>query len=211
MKKYFFLFLVLVFSNAAMAESGKSRFMSNFDANNDGKVTKAEFDKAAAKKFKDADASGDGKLTFEEFLAFKKAKHFAHMDTNKDGKISKQEFIDYKTAKAERKFARKDKNNDGFITRDEMMSMHDKACPHHMGHDKHHGKHPGGHHGMWEMRAHHKFMRMDENNDGVVTRAEKQKFMSEKFKKMDANNDKVVTQDEVEAYRKKHREEKCKK
>jgi len=198
MKKYLLLILVLVCSSAVMAEAGKNRFMRHFDTNNNGKVTQAEFDKAAAKKFKLMDANGDGKLTVDEFKAYKKAKHFARMDANKDGKVSKKEFTDFKIQKAERKFARKDKNNDGFIAKDEMVHKGHKACKHHKSHgknlDKHHGKHSGGPHGKRAMRGHHKLMRMDENNDGVVTKGEKLKAMSNMFKKIDANGDKVVTQ-----------------
>jgi Ca2+-binding EF-hand superfamily protein len=212
MKQTLALILVLACSTAVMAGPGKNRFMGHFDTNNDGKVTQAEFDKAAAKTFTAIDTNGDGKLTFDEYRTYKKNKHFARMDANKDGKVSKKEFTDYKIQKVERMFTHKDTNNDGFISKDEMASKGYKACKHHdKHHGKHHGKHAGGHHGNRAMRTHHKFMAMDENNDGVVTRDEKLKSMSNKFKNMDANNDKVVTQAEVDAYRKKKREQYFKK
>ena len=41
------------------------------DTNSDGTVTKAEFDKMHADKFKEMDANGDGKITTEEHKAMK--------------------------------------------------------------------------------------------------------------------------------------------
>ncbi len=43
------------------------------DADSDGTVTRAEFDKAHDEKFKKMDADGDGKITKEEKKAHKKA------------------------------------------------------------------------------------------------------------------------------------------
>ena len=45
------------------------------DANSDGSVSKAEFEKAGADKFAKMDANKDGKVTKEEKMAYKKAKH----------------------------------------------------------------------------------------------------------------------------------------
>ena len=44
------------------------------DADNDGNVTREEFDKAHGEMFKKMDANGDGKITKEEKMAHKKAK-----------------------------------------------------------------------------------------------------------------------------------------
>ena len=43
---------------------------TKMDANNDGEVTKAEFDSAHEKHFKEMDANSDGKVTMDEKKAF---------------------------------------------------------------------------------------------------------------------------------------------
>jgi hypothetical protein len=75
-----------------------------FDANADGKVTKAEFDAAQRKEFAELDGNKDGSATPEEIRAGMqaraKAQHeaqlkvrFADMDTNKNGQLTEAEFL----------------------------------------------------------------------------------------------------------------------
>lgn len=74
-----------------------------FDANADGKLTKAEFDAAQRARFNAIDANKDGTATAEEFQAARKAEaearraeiskdRFAALDTDKNGQLSAAEF-----------------------------------------------------------------------------------------------------------------------
>lgn len=101
-------------------------FCSQFDANKDGKVTRAEFDTASLAQFeKFAKSGGIGRDGFYQMAAEKvkdlQTRRFARLDTNHDGKLTLAEF----EAPQKKMFARLDKNNDGAITKDEMMAaMH---------------------------------------------------------------------------------------
>jgi len=74
-----------------------------FDANADGKLTKAEFDAAQRARFTEIDVNKDGTATAEEFQTVRKAKgearraemtrtRFAALDTDKNGQVSQSEF-----------------------------------------------------------------------------------------------------------------------
>lgn len=124
---------------------GKSHMMLEMmDANEDGTVSKQEFNDFQAKHFSQADSNGDGALSSDEHKAFmtqmkemreqakarKKAKmqqkHFEKLDANGDGKISKNEF----KARHEKHFSLMDHDNDGAITKEDrkykMKKMHKK-------------------------------------------------------------------------------------
>lgn len=189
MKKYIATgsaLLVLVMSAApAIAGEGKGRFMKNFDTNNDGSVNIAEFNAAAAERFKRMDGDANGILSKDEFRAHmrakkgeRKQKKFARMDTNGNGTVERDEFLAHKQAKAERKFTRMDKNGDGSVSKEEHASCKK---------GKHHKK--------------RMFKRMDKDGDGQVSQNESLTAWSNWFKRIDANNDQVVTADEVKAFR----------
>jgi hypothetical protein len=67
-----------------------------FDANNDGKLTRAEFDAGQKARFNEADANKDGFIAPEEMRASMMKRRadmrFASMDTDHNGQISKAEF-----------------------------------------------------------------------------------------------------------------------
>jgi Ca2+-binding EF-hand superfamily protein len=70
-----------------------------FDANGDGKLTRAEFDAALHARFNDVDANKDGFVTPDEFRAHREkaeadaeAARFQIMDTDHNGQISKAEY-----------------------------------------------------------------------------------------------------------------------
>jgi|GEM_PF-1087053 len=139
-------------ATAASAKDGRSgkdrgaRMFERVDANNDGKITKAESSQAADARFSKMDANDDGVVTQEEAKARhasrrdarsekrekrgdkrrtrkgnrrdRKAGQFAKLDTNSDGKITRTEA---KSSEA-RRFARLDTNNDGAITLEEMKA-----------------------------------------------------------------------------------------
>lgn len=111
------------------------------DLNHDGKVTRAEVDKAIQAKFTQAAKGGSG-ITPDAFYALEMArlhdaaqKRFGRADTDHDGKLSKAEFI----APAQKMFDHLDRNHDGVITADELKPQHRG------GHgDWHHGDHGKG-------------------------------------------------------------------
>ncbi len=99
-------------------------FCAENDLNKDGKVTRAEFDSAIAKRF--AALSGGGHGITEEALAAEMARRtskmsaaiFKRLDANGDGKLTLAEF----SAPEEAMFAHLDANGDGVITRDELRA-----------------------------------------------------------------------------------------
>lgn len=178
--------LVLAMTAApAIAGDGKGRFMKHFDTNNDGSVNMAEFNAAAAERFKSMDSDASGAISKDEFRDYmrsrkdeRKQKRFARMDGNANGSIEREEYLAHARSKAERKFSRMDKDANGSVSKEEYSSCNK-------------GKH----------QKKRMFTRMDENADGQVTKNESHAAWSKWFKRIDADNDQVVTADEVKAFR----------
>jgi Ca2+-binding EF-hand superfamily protein len=102
---------------------GRGNLCAKNDLNQDGKLTRAELDKAVAVQFQDAGRGSS--LTPDQFYAINVARFrdeagrmFTRADTDRDGKLTLSEFA----AREEKLFARLDKNHDGVITRDELAS-----------------------------------------------------------------------------------------
>ena len=102
---------------------GRSSLCYTYDANRDGKVTRAEFDKLTQQQF-GAFAKG-GSLNAEQYYQLLAAQSraisgrvFQRLDRDGDGKLTLGEFA----ASQERLFSRLDKNNDGVITADELTT-----------------------------------------------------------------------------------------
>ena len=98
---------------------GRGSLCAKNDLNQDGKLTRAELDKAVAQEFKGPS------LTADQFYAITVARYrevaskmFEHADADRDGKLTLAEFA----AREEKYFARLDKNHDNAVTRDEMSS-----------------------------------------------------------------------------------------
>ena len=115
-----------------------ARMCSQADLNKDGKVSRAEFDKAVAGKYSEAikGAQGMTPVAFYnvELVRFreKEARRFKRLDKNHDGKLGEAEFA----APGTRLFARLDRNGDGVLTPDELSQSH---------RGRHHGSHRGWH------------------------------------------------------------------
>ncbi len=126
MKKILMSLLIMFFCTA-ISFAADSDF-KKIDKNNDGKVSKKEYNGAAAKTFNNLDKNKDGSLIKDELQATDKVaieKFMQEADTNKDGKISKEEFAQA----AEKRFKFLDKDNDGYIDQKEWNDIKDGINP----------------------------------------------------------------------------------
>jgi hypothetical protein len=129
--------------------------MSDFDANDDGNVTRAEVSAKINERFAQLDTDGDGKVSESELAAIRdarRAERFDRLDTNGDGSLSRAEMDAAHQKRAEgrgkrgawatdgKMHARLDANGDGEITKADI-----------------------------EARAFKHFERMDSNGDGTIT------------------------------------------
>jgi Ca2+-binding EF-hand superfamily protein len=170
--------------------SGK--FLADFDANHDGKVTKAEFDAGLAKKYA-ALAGRNGGVTLDAFLGshLKEFRQhtdemFRRADWNGDGKLSLDEF----SIAPKAKFMLADKDGLGAIS----------CAPHTSGGPGAKMMKAGFRHRHSGMGAHWRGMgerceQADLNHDGKVTRAEAVQAIQAKFSEA-AKGGSFVTPDE---------------
>ena len=115
---------------------GSMKMCQEADLNRDGKVTRAEFDKAVANKYAAAVKAGNA-MTPDAFYRVElvrfqdvEAHRYKRIDKNNDGKLSEAEFA----APAQTLFAQLDKNKDGVLRKDELTH------PRHGRHDRLDGK-----------------------------------------------------------------------
>ena len=121
--------------NTAGAKSprGASHF-SKADANGDGKLSRAEVEKALprlAGSFDRIDTDKDGQISRAELQAWKKAhrgerqaraaERFKHADTDGDGAISRAE-AEKNAPRLAKRFDQIDSNKDGRLTQDELRA-----------------------------------------------------------------------------------------
>ena len=102
---------------------GRSSLCFSDDLNRDGKITRAEFDKATQQAF--SGSAKGGFLTPEQYYQLEAAQSraisarvFQRLDRDRNGKLTLAEFA----SSQERLFSRLDKNNDGAVTQDELTS-----------------------------------------------------------------------------------------
>ena len=116
-------------TGAAASGHGKGEFMETYDANSDGKVSKAEFAARRTADHKGLDLDQNSSVTQSEYIAeysFRLDKELAErragqlrqayvrfgvLDTNKDGVLSADEF----NASGDRMFSRLDTTQDGNV------------------------------------------------------------------------------------------------
>ncbi len=106
---------------AAKHEHFAEEFFNKMDANNDGKVSKEEFTKAAEERFARFDGNKDGALEKsdvpEKIRERMKQKGRQHQGgTNGDKKITKEAFMQMNA----KRFEKMDANHDGFIEKSEF-------------------------------------------------------------------------------------------
>jgi Ca2+-binding EF-hand superfamily protein len=112
----------------------RAGYFSKADTNADGKLSRAEFEKAMprlAGKFDSIDTNKDGQLTRAELHAWRKAhkgekqakaaERFKHADTDGDGAISRAE-AEKQAPRLAKKFDEIDANKDGKLTQDELRA-----------------------------------------------------------------------------------------
>jgi Ca2+-binding EF-hand superfamily protein len=97
--------------------------LMRYDANGDGKVTRAEMEAGARADFAKADTNGDGKLDQKEWQAENARRYAADgpqtsplIDWNQDGVISLEEFA----GQARSLFDQYDADHNGVVDQDEM-------------------------------------------------------------------------------------------
>jgi hypothetical protein len=187
-------------ANAPGDGHGRGGFLMRADANNDGVVTRPEFDASRATEFARLDTNRDGQLSREEMRA---GRHWGgrgggrrgpdgdgpggpgghgfdltHFDANHDGAISRQEF----NTRPDGLFDRLDTNHDNVIAAQEQQAAQQA---------------------MQQRIAERRANRPDPdtNGDGNISRAEWDAMGSAQFQRMDADNDGRVTREEGESAR----------
>lgn len=136
------------------------------DANNDGEITRAEVDAAAAKMFARFDRNKDGVIEKADFEVLKqetiayRVQRFFHRYGAKDGKLTLEQY----TAERDRWFARWDANGDKVLSGDEMPSRFYRGWRRHAWH---HERDRGDwrEHGRGERGWHHDRMHREQPDE----------------------------------------------
>lgn len=161
---------------AGAASAGRShhaRLFNAADANNDGVVTRQEFDSGREALFARLDADHNGQLARAD-RAHHRHDRARRAGANHDGAISREEFLQQPA----QMFERLDANDDG------TLSAHER-----------------GHHRRHAWRVGHDLRRADSNRDRQISHAEFAAQGNTMFDRLDANDDGRVTQEEASAHR----------
>jgi len=167
------------------------------DSNNDGVITRAEFDASRAAQFTRMDANSDGQATREERRASmhrageerpqggpqadrhsERGHRLENIDANQDGQVTREEFL----ARPTQHFDRMDVNNNGVIEASERPQAHQRG----------EGRDGNGARG---------WTNPDTDDNGALSRAEFDAQGAAMFARLDANSDGRLTQAEFEAGR----------
>jgi len=99
--------------------------LKEMDTNNDGSISKAEFDAAHSKYFQELDTDKDNKLSMQEMKAGHQTtgkkgegRGFDAADTDSNGELTREEVKDM--PRLQKNFDKMDTNKDGKLTRAEM-------------------------------------------------------------------------------------------
>lgn len=186
-------------------------FMTYFDKNKDGVLTRDELPPRLAQAFARFDTNGDGKLDKKEVEVMMRQVRrflgrnpggrpqvermvnniFQRMDTDKDGKISRKEAKN----RIARFFDQIDTNKDGFVDRQELTRFLTRMMAQFRG---------GRGNGARFNPNRSDFDALDLNADGRLTRQElKGTRFADVFDQIDTNKDGKIDRKEFEAYLKK--------
>jgi Ca2+-binding EF-hand superfamily protein len=118
---------------------GPMEMFQRADADNDGRVTRAEVETMLQARFREVDANGDGAVTIEEWQAYaarefgrrggdervqqRRAAMFRGLDQNGDGRIT----IEEARVPVDAMFRAFDANQDGAVSRDELPGRHGRG------------------------------------------------------------------------------------
>jgi Ca2+-binding EF-hand superfamily protein len=168
-------------------ERGVSRLFEA-DSNNDGVLTRQEFDASRATHFTRLDADNNGQLSREEMRAMRGERggrghrggghQLTRADANSDGNITRDEFL----ARPIAMFDRLDADNNGVISAAEQPQRRER----------------GDRQARGERRERPNF---DANSDRQISSAEFASMGAQMFERLDANSDGRVTRAEAEAAR----------
>lgn len=155
----------------------QDRRMARFDADNDGRISRAEFVTGRTDRLRAADANGDGTVSREEMLAVREARqderadrHFGRLDANGDGSISRGEFDAARESRADAREERRAERGD----RGPRRGMRGPGRGHRMGGEGMRGERGPVVIADAEARLAEGFARLDANSDGYVTAEERQ-------------------------------------
>jgi len=161
------------------------------DLNKDGKITRAELKQYRENQFKAADTNGNGSLNSIEVAAMAKVRlaerlntRFARLDKDKNGKLT----LDEMGKRRRWVFWRIDRDGDGAVTKEELNRAAERRQPRRMA---------------------IRFNRLDDNRNGLISKAEYVDAPARLFRRFDRNDDNVVTREEaatvVAAFRERRR------
>lgn len=170
------------------------RQFSAIDTNDDGKVSKAEFQLSASLSFREFDIDGDGRATREEVLLLermaqdemdKRRKEHCRTnpDCNGDGRIDLEEFIAFET---DRMMERLDSDKDGKITLQTFLTLAGSTT-----------NVPGQ--ATYQQRRDdvtRRFNEIDANKNGVIDAAEIRAWTTTVFKRVDLDGDGKISPSE---------------
>jgi len=160
---------------------------SAIDTNDDGRVSRAEFQTSAALSFREADLDGDGRVTREEALLVERiaeeerqkarTEHCrVNPDCNGDGVIDVEEFVGFETA---RLMERLDPDKDGKITLQTFLVLAGPATnvP---------GQPP---YQQRREQVTQRFNEIDANKNGVIDAVEIRAWAMATFRRLDLDGD----------------------
>jgi len=180
------------------------------DTNQDGTVTRAEFNAASQARFANTDLNADGYLSTDELenaraarKSEKQARSFERLDVNGDGVITQDEYStsinNRRAEKKERRAERRDINKDGTVDdQDRELWKEKRAEMRKNRSDRRAKKRSGGERGNhWK--------KIDTNGDGLVSAQEYSAGADRMFERFDANGDGVLSKGEGRKKRRKKR------
>ncbi|MEJ6790593.1 calcium-binding protein [Brevundimonas sp. BR2-1] len=121
----------------ALAQQGSGAMFAEADVNNDGRLSRLEFDAVRENLFARIDANDDDRLTLQELRSLRSDDAPRTRQRPNRDQISKLRAIDRNRNRAvdigefralgDQRFAALDRNRDGFIMRDEMADLAEAA------------------------------------------------------------------------------------